>query len=355
MPSIQPILSLLGIAAALQTFPISRSKVSTTSMTNVRSAFYTVQAAVGNQQILNLDLDTGSSDTWFRSSLCTSTDGSCPLPKEFVASDPTIVDLHASFDINYADKSKATCEIYLVDFTLGGFKTKLPVGLTTTMAGFNNTPERDGLLGLGFNDLSKISSALHGSNANWFDSLGLTGNNQMFSVFLSLSEIDKGELTIGGYDSSKINGEIYYFPLSSSNSWQIDVTGMKYQIETQAGPAQISLKSMLIDTGSTNIYLEKSVADTINTILGAAYDSKKKNYIIDCKKINDGPDLSFVIQDTTFSIPSTYYISQSSNYCFTRIKASTSKIIIFGDLFMKAFYTIFDKGNKQIGLAVAQQ
>ncbi|KAJ3321750.1 Vacuolar protease A [Boothiomyces sp. JEL0866] len=324
-------------------------------MTNVRSAFYTTTVIVGSNQYLNLDLDTGSSDTWFRSSLCTSSDGSCPLPKEFDASDSAIVDLHTTFDIAYVDKSGATCEIYLADVSLGGFKVKIPVGLTKTMNGFSKTPERDGLLGLGFNEISKISSALHGSNANWFDSLRLAGDNNVFSFFLSLSEQDTGELTIGGYDPSRIDGEIYYFPLSSSNSWEINIKEMKFQIGTQIEQAQISYTDALLDTGSTNIYLEQSVADRINSIVGGVYDSNRKNYIIDCKQISDGPDISFVIQDTTFSIPSTYYISQASGYCFTRIKPTPAKNVIFGDLFMKAFYTIFDKGNKRIGLAVAKQ
>ncbi|KAJ3139733.1 hypothetical protein HK101_003618 [Irineochytrium annulatum] len=42
--------------------------------------YYICPVTLGNGQSFQLDLDTGSSDTWFRGSACKSSDGSCGTP-----------------------------------------------------------------------------------------------------------------------------------------------------------------------------------------------------------------------------------------------------------------------------------
>ncbi|KAJ3316281.1 hypothetical protein HDV06_003945 [Boothiomyces sp. JEL0866] len=326
---------------------------------------YSAQVTIGNGQTLTADLDTGSSDIWFKSSQCQSSDNSCQFGKKIDTSDSTFSPLNQQFNIGYLDGSKATCDIYSGPVTLGGLTVNVPFGAATTLTKFNSGSDTDGLFGMGFDGDSQISQALGaGNSANFFDLLQLPSDQNMFSFYLSNSaDGDFGDVTLGGIDSSKYSGSISYFPLVSSTEWAFSVRGLTYSVGGgRPKKASISATNAIPDTGTSLLMVEKSVADSINKDLGATYDKTNDVYIIDCSVAQSGKPLAFALKGKSFTIPASAYVVEAGTDDKTGQKVCMSGIVsgadsntpvLFGDVFIRSVYTIFDKGNSRVGFAQA--
>ncbi|KAJ3274385.1 hypothetical protein HDV01_002989 [Terramyces sp. JEL0728] len=335
----------------------SSSSGSSEGLTNVNNLFYKADIVVGTNQKLSIDLDTGSSDLWVRGSQCNDNgDGSC-TGSSVDTSDSNLADQGQTYSVKYGSGS-VDGEIYTADVSVAGAKVQsLPIGVGTTLQGFAN--QADGLLGLGFDSISQISKAL-GKSANFFDGLGYTGQQNVFSFYLSDSKDgDNGEVTFGGIDSSKYTGSINYVPLNSETYWQFDATDLTYNIGGQTGAVGDSSYSTdaISDTGTSLIILGQSAADGINNAIGATFDSSQGAYTIDCGVAQSGSPIEFVFSQFTLSVPPAYYVLDAGNgQCISGILAGAGNGTpnIFGDILSRAYYTVYDKANNQVGFALAQ-
>ncbi|KAJ3273472.1 hypothetical protein HDV01_004392 [Terramyces sp. JEL0728] len=340
-------------------------KRANSQLTNLAgNMLYSAQTTLGNGQTLTADLDTGSSDIWFKSSHCSSTDNSCQFGKKIDTSDSTFTPLNKQFKIKYVDLSEADCDIYSGPVTLAGLTVNVPFGAATALSKFNSGSDTDGLFGMGFNGESQISAALRGKqSANFFDLLKLPKSQNLFSFYLSNNaDGDFGQVTLGGVDNSKFTGSISYFPLVSSKEWAFSIDGLTYAVgNNQPQSASQSVSQAIPDTGTSLLMVEQSVADSINSDLGAQYDSQQQVYIIDCSAAQSGQPLTFNLGSSSFSIPASVYVvnagtdSNGQQQCISGIVggADGSTPVLFGDVFIRSVYTIFDKGNKRVGFAQA--
>ncbi|KAJ3276961.1 hypothetical protein HDV01_000013 [Terramyces sp. JEL0728] len=325
---------------------------------------YSAQATLGKGQTLTADLDTGSSDIWFKSSKCKSSDNSCQFGKKINTSDSSFTPLNKKFNIAYLDGSKATCDIFSGPVTLAGLTVNVPFGAATSLTKFNSGSDTDGLFGMGFNGESEIATALGGSkSANFFDLLNYPKAQNLFSFYLSNSaDGDFGEVTLGGVDTSKYTGSVAYFPLVSSTEWAFSVKGLTYAVGNATPKKASKIATQAIpDTGTTLLMLEQTVADSVNSDLGAQYDDTQQVYIIDCSVAQTGKPLKFNLGGSSFSIPASVYVVDAGTddngqpLCISGVVsgADSSTPILFGDVFIRSVYTIFDKGNKRVGFATA--
>ncbi|KAJ3261677.1 hypothetical protein HK103_004628 [Boothiomyces macroporosus] len=339
------------------------AKTVSPQLTNLAgNMLYSAQVTMGNGQSLTADLDTGSSDIWFKSSQCQSSDNSCQFGKKIDTSDSSFSPLNQQFDIGYLDGSKATCDIYTGPVTLGGLTVNVPFGAATTLTKFNSGSDTDGLFGMGFNGESEIANQLGGKSANFFDLLNFPKTQNLFSFYLSNSaDGDFGEVTLGGADKKKYTGAISYFPLVSTTEWAFSIKGMTYSVGSGTPKkASISATQAIPDTGTSLLMLEKSVADSVNKDLGATYDQTNDVYMIDCGVAKTGKPLTFTLNKKSFKIPASIYVVDAGTddktgkkICMSGIVsgADDSTPVLLGDVFIRAAYTIFDKGNKRVGFA----
>jgi len=88
--------------------------------------------------------------------------------------------------MNESSLSAIQGQIYQGQITLAGLSATIPFGVSSVEDGTSGT---DGLMGLGFNapSASNISSALGGKNANFWDALGFTGNQNVFGFYFSVT------------------------------------------------------------------------------------------------------------------------------------------------------------------------
>ncbi|KAI9361214.1 aspartic peptidase domain-containing protein [Zopfochytrium polystomum] len=323
-------------------------------LTDIADELYICPVTLGNGQQFFLDLDTGSSDTWFRGPNCTSSDGSCGQPDQRTVklSDKTLTSLSKSFSTSYGSGSVSGL-IYKGPVTLAGKTATIAFGVSTSETGFNDPG--DGLMGLAFQSISNISQqgGAAAAQSNFIDALRLADNR--FAFYLSnatdAASNDTGEVTVGGLDASKYTGPVHYLPLTSTTYWQASFgAGASFAANGQRGPLFDQIKDFIADTGTTLNILESSVADAINAAIGAApYDAQQGVYPIDAAVAETGPDVVLTIQ----GVESAAAGGTTAISGFTRGADDIGGVAILGDVFIRAYYTIFDKGGKRVGFAKA--
>merc|ERR1712118_481964 len=86
----------------------------------------------------------------------------------------------------------------------------------------------DGILGLGFSKISEygIPTAFEMMVKNKLI------DEPVFSFYLQKDASQQGQLTFGGVDHSKFDGEIEYVPLTDESYWKVSLEGMKYATMT---------------------------------------------------------------------------------------------------------------------------
>merc|ERR1719335_615215 len=143
----------------------------------------------------------------------------------------------------------------------------------------------DGILGLGF---SKISSYGIPTAFEMMVQKKLI-DEPVFSFYLQKDASQPGQLTFGGVDHSKFDGEIEYVPLTDESYWKVSMEGMKY------GSTDITSKvSAIIDSGTSLLAGPKDKVSKIAEAAGATLVMGKE-YTIDCSKMSSLPAVEITL------------------------------------------------------------
>lgn len=133
-------------AAPSTAAPTSEGEGNSTALLNKNNELFVVPVTLGNGQVFNLDLDTGSSDTWFRGPKCQSrTDKSC-VGKAVDLADPSLVKIGKSFITNYGSGA-VIGDMFNAPVAIGKSKATISVGISTAEKGFG-VGTSDGLMGI---------------------------------------------------------------------------------------------------------------------------------------------------------------------------------------------------------------
>merc|ERR1719335_1809592 len=208
----------------------------------------------------------------------------------------------------------------------------------------------DGILGLGF---SKISSYGIPTAFEMMVQKKLI-DEPVFSFYLQKDASQPGQLTFGGVDHSKFDGEIQYVPLTDESYWKVSLEGMKY------GSTDITSKvSAIIDSGTSLLAGPKDKVTKIAEAAGATLVMGKE-YTIDCSKMSSLPAVEITLGGgKKFTLEASDYVLQVQNQCLfafmpIELPPKLGEMWILGDVFMRKYYTVFDYGNKRVGMAPAK-
>ncbi|MBW0559148.1 hypothetical protein O181_098863, partial [Austropuccinia psidii MF-1] len=227
---------------------------------------YFASIAIGTPpQLLNVILDTGSSDLWLASSNCTISSG-CSTglgPKFDPLKSSTSTTSNTQFSIKYGSGS-ATGKIYTDNITFAGFNiSPQSFAVVDTVTSELLSKDVSGLLGLGFQPLasSRImplwqSLITNGSAYN----ISFPGFSFALTRFINVThpaEVEPGGLfTLGTLNASLIApGEAINFigvPQGLQSYWLIPMDG----IQVNGSPLDLSHQTtpnVAIDTGTTLI------------------------------------------------------------------------------------------------------
>ncbi|KAJ3015594.1 UNVERIFIED_CONTAM: hypothetical protein HDU68_012650 [Siphonaria sp. JEL0065] len=192
-----------------------------------------------------------------------------------------------------------------------------------------------------------------------------------------------GQLTMGGYDSSKFTGNISYIPVSpiikvDSNGtvtksffyWSVTATNIFNEQLTSIPPTSNSTVAVF-DIGTVFIWVDRNTVDrvaySLNQVHGANtvwFDNALNLYLLNCAFSTTLPDLSFVLgpQNNWFALKNEeYVIRDGDGKCVFGIQSNGNAVDngvattqwVLGSIFMRRYLTVFDLGKKKVGLASA--
>mmetsp|Transcript_11309 Transcript_11309/g.14884 ORF Transcript_11309/g.14884 Transcript_11309/m.14884 type:complete len:407 (-) Transcript_11309:193-1413(-) len=208
----------------------------------------------------------------------------------------------------------------------------------------------DGILGLGFTSISVGGVPTVFENAIKQSAVDLP----IFSFYLG--DNSPGELTFGGYDSSKFEGDLTYVNLLHATYWEIGmdaVTAGDYEASKNSDGSPITA---IVDSGTSLITGPKKEIAALAKAVGA-----KKNFVgeftIDCDKLDSLPDIVFTIAGVEYAVPGSKAVIQAQGTCLFAFMGADfpppGPQWILGDVFMREYYTVFNYHDKTIGFAKA--
>ncbi|CEG63565.1 Putative Rhizopuspepsin-2 [Rhizopus microsporus] len=295
----------------------------------------------------NLDFDTGSSDLWIASTLCTNC-GSRQTKYDPKQSSTYQAD-GRTWSISYGDGSSASGILAKDNVNLGGLLIK---GQTIELAkreaaSFANGPN-DGLLGLGFDTITTVRGVK--TPMDNLISQGLI-SRPIFGVYLGkASNGGGGEYIFGGYDSTKFKGSLTTVPIDNSRGWW----GITVDRATVGTSTVASSFDGILDTGTTLLILPNNVAASVARAYGAS-DNGDGTYTISCDTSRFKP-LVFSINGASFQVsPDSLVFEEYQGQCIAGFGYGNFDFAIIGDTFLKNNYVVFNQGVPEVQIAPVAQ
>jgi hypothetical protein len=314
--------------------------------------------------------DTGSTNLWVASVLCTEYPCSREHSKNFY--DPGKSTTQEEF-IDQNGHSSAGKDIDIMfgtgelrgplhvdTYRVGPMTVKRqPFAMIRNMDGdvFTSFPF-EGILGLAFKSLS------FGNIEPFFErvvSQKLIERNE-FAFYLNTDSNQPSALLWGGVDKRLYEGKIRLFPVVQAHYWALELVDFRIGGKSMLGdtndPGRV--KRLIVDSGTTYFTAPTGLFDkVVDKMPGAA-----------CRSVGHYPPLTFVLRglhNETFDLhvtQKTYMIGDDGGDCrpaFMQldINRKYGPAMILGEVFMRHFFTVFQRGdgsdgNARIGIAPAK-
>ncbi|XP_027387155.1 pregnancy-associated glycoprotein 1-like [Bos indicus] len=324
------------------------SNLTTLPLRNIRDMLYVGNITIGTPpQEFQVVFDTGSSDLWVPSDFCISP--ACST--------------HVRFRHFQSSTFRPTTKTFRIIYGSGRMKgvvahdtvrignlvsTDQPFGLSMAEYGLESR-RFDGILGLNYPNLS-CSGAIP-----IFDKLKNQGaiSDPIFAFYLSKDKREGSVVMFGGVDHRYYKGELNWVPLIRAGDWIVHVDRITMKREVIACSDGCAA---LVDTGTSLIQGPGRVIDNIHKLIGATPRGSK--HYVSCSVVNTLPSIIFTINGINYPVPAPAYILKDSRgYCYTafkeqRVRRSTESWLL-GDVFLRLYFSVFDRGNDRIGLAPA--
>jgi hypothetical protein len=319
---------------------------------NYRNAQYTGIIKIGTPpQELPVIFDTGSGNLWVTSSRCNSP--SCKTHVSFNSNRSTTYNpLNLGVEVTFGTGNIAG-EINEDIFNVGNIE--IPRQRFGEILNENgdvfNSGKFAGILGLAYPSMSAYEST------PVFDSIinnKLLKHNIM-TFYYSYNEHEDGQITFGYVDKSKHIGKINYYPVIDKYYWTIEMTDIKLDGRSLGLCSKAKPCKAVMDTGTS-------------LITGPTRELKELLKMIpvenNCKGFYKAPKLEFYFGSDAYELKADEYIIK--NEILPGIEECRALMMpldvdephgplwIFGDVFMQKFYTVFDRDNDRVGLAVAK-
>ncbi|XP_057584855.1 pregnancy-associated glycoprotein 2-like [Hippopotamus amphibius kiboko] len=325
-------------------------KISLQPLRSYLDLFYFGNITIGTPpQEFTVIFDTGSSDLWVPCIHC-SIAPFCEYHKQFDPQSSTTLQLSGQFvNIKYGSGTVAGFLAY--DTVRIGNLTDLGQAfvLVKTQDGMDNV-SFDGILGLGYPNLSlqRITPV--------FDNLMRQGiiSEPVFAFYLSTKKENGSVVMFGGVDHSYHIGELKWIPVSQTLFWQVTMK-------------RISMNGMvvgcyrgcqaIVDTGSVYLLGPTRLITTIQKLITAS--AVGQEYWVPCSNIRRLPTIIFTINGNHYTVPAEAYVWKApQGPCVSLLEGGTEnwnqqETWVLGEVFLKQYFSVYDRGNNRIGLAPA--
>ncbi|XP_069094594.1 renin isoform X2 [Pleurodeles waltl] len=360
MPSIRQTLREMGVKAS-DIFPemkLKRKGTAPTNLTNYLDTQYFGEITIGSPpQTFKVVFDTGSANLWVPSYSCSPLYSACVSHSRYDSSkSDTYVENGTGFAIHYGSgtvKGFLSQDVVMV----AGIPVIQVFAEATALPAFPFIFARfDGVLGMGY-----PGQAIDGITPV-FDRI-LSEHvlkEEVFSVYYSRDTHlgTGGEIVLGGSDPNYYTGSFQYMDLIKSDYWQIGMKGISIGAELLFCSEGCSVA---IDTGASYITGPAGSVSVLMKAVGAT-ELAEGEYIVDCDKIHQLPDISFHMGGNAYTLSGPAYILRQSQFgeevCTVAfsgldIPPPTGPLWVLGASFIGQYYTEFDRRNNRIGFATS--
>ncbi|XP_019370261.1 PREDICTED: cathepsin E-A-like [Gavialis gangeticus] len=320
----------------------------------MNAQYYGVVKVGTPPQKFTVVFDTGSSNFWVPSAYCISE--ACRVHERFNSFlSHSYQHGGQAFSLQYGTgqllgiAGRDTVQISNISIEAQDFgQSVFEPGMTFALAHF------DGVMGLGYPSLA-VGNALP-----VFDSMmnQRLVEEPVFSFHLNRGDDieNGGELILGGIDHSLYKGSIHWVPVTEKSYWQIHVNNVKIQgrIVFCAHGCEA-----IVDSGTSLITGPSSQIRRLQEYIGAS-PTQTGEFIVDCRRLSSLPRISFTIGHKEYKLTAEQYIIKESidgrSLCISGfqsldITTHSGQLWILGDVFMSAYYCVFDRGHDRVGFA----
>ncbi|NXR06353.1 CATE protein, partial [Semnornis frantzii] len=317
---------------------------------------YFGQISIGTPpQNFTVIFDTGSSNLWVPSIYCVSK--ACAQHARFQPSQSsTYQAIGTPFSIQYGTGSLTgiigSDQVVVEGLTVRN--QQFAESVTEPGKAFLDA-EFDGILGLAYPSLAVDGVTPVFDNMMAQNLVELP----MFSVYMSRNPQAPvgGELLFGGFDTSHFTGTLNWVPVTQQGYWQIQLDNIQVggTVAFCANGCQA-----IVDTGTSLLTGPTKDIKEMQSYIGAtAVDGE---YAVECSNLNVMPDVTFTINGLPYTLSAQAYtlmeFSEDVTFCTSGfqgldISPPAGPLWILGDVFIRQFYAVFDRGNNRVGLAPA--
>ncbi|KAI0151560.1 eukaryotic aspartyl protease [Xylariaceae sp. FL1272] len=306
-------------------------------------------------QTLTLDFDTGSSDLWVFSSETPSNKVAGQAIYNIAQSSTARRMVGEQWSISYGDGSSSGGNVYLDTVSIGGItvENQAVESATDVSSAFTQRSDTDGLVGLAFSTLNTVTPT---QQPTFFDNALQDLAAPLFTANLKASE--PGNYNFGFIDRSEFTGEIAFVPVNASSGfWQFTSLGYIVGDSIQ----MLATHEAIADTGTTLLLVPASIAAAYYAQVAGAVNAVDTagGWVFPCGATL--PTYTAVIGPYKAVIPGEFvnYAPVDGNTfdtattCFGGIQEVPAgfPFAIYGDVFLKSQFVIFDGGNEQLGFA----
>ena len=315
-----------------------------------------------------LDLDSGSTTTGVAGMSCTTCTGLSPLYTPGAGA----TDTHKTASTQYADGSGWGGEIFSDMVGLGAGSPNVAVkfvSITSQQGGFfASGNEYQGILGMGPDAL------LENNTTSYFDAVTAAGVTKAMAFELCPTN---GTMWLGGFDPAHAEGAMQYTPLLTTgvnkDFYSVNMTDMGIG-GTSLGFTSSTFDNPIVDTGTSLFYVPTTVQTALINAVNAsagfqALFSGQTLSADGCVTASAGttdamvdamlPEMSMSFAkagggNITVSAKATVsylYNGGMNMYCLDIEGGGENGNATMGDTILRAFVTVVDVQNKQIGFA----
>lgn len=250
--------------------------------------------------------------------------------------------------------------------TIGGVSVdKQAVELATNISStFVADVGSNGLLGLAF---SKLNTVAPTQQKTFFDNAIPNLKEPVFTADLRPNAV--GAYEFGNIDSTKFNGTLQWAPVNNTRGfWQFSTSKFSVAGATTNSPGA----QAIADTGTTLMLTSAAIVNAYySAVPGAVNDAQVGGVTFPCAStLPDlqvdvggafmatirGTDINFAPVDQagtstiSLSFPPCMLLLMKIA-CFGGVQAIASNLQIYGDIFFKSQFVVFNAGNNTLGMA----
>ena len=214
----------------------------------------------------------------------------------------------------------------------------------------------DGLLGLGFSQLAE-------NNLTFVDNLYRQGRIQapLFAIYLSdnnfggnMQESNTSCVTFGYWELARYSRspEFVYLPVyTNTGYWAVPLKTVRLGDNAVAGSSFLAL----LDSGTSLLIGPATEVLAIFEYFVERWSCQLRGSLLECQCGNDTlPELGFGLgtEGAEFILKPEFYTIRRNSSCILLFDSSQDTgLWILGDVFLRAFYTVFDMKEGRVGLA----